>query len=144
MLRRNKSSQRQSGISLIEIVLTTAILSVGILGLIRAFPQGIATTHEQELIVIAGQLAQAKLEEIASLSYAEIIVGDSENKAHVVADSQDKLYLFTRTTTVELVDADLNPTGADIGLKKITITVFWPSVFGTEKSQNVTTLISQR
>ena len=138
---RNKNKQ---GISLIEIVIATAILSVGILGLFQAFPQGIETSHEQELAVIAGQLGQEKLEELAGLSYAEITIGIIDNKIHVAESASDPLYKFTRSAASELVDQNLNTSQTDIGLKKITVTVYWPSVFGVEKSQNVVTLVSER
>lgn len=145
MLELNKNNKNKQGVSLLEIVIATAILSVGILGLIGAFPQGIETTREQELMVIAGQLAQTKLEEMASLSYAEVVVGTIEDRVHAVAEASDPLYKFLRSTSAGLVDQNLNPSQTDIGLKKITITIYWPSVFNlVEKSQSVVTLISER
>lgn len=140
---RRKARDKQ-GLGLLEIIIATAILAVGILGIIRAFPQGLATSREQETLVIAGQLSQAKLEEMAGLSYAEITVGSVEDRVQVTADSGDPLYKFLRSAAVALVDQNLNESQTDIGLKKITVTVFWPSVFGTEKSQSVTTLVSER
>lgn len=144
MWRLNNILKNKKGLSLLEIVITTAVLSVGIIGIVNAFPQGIETTREQELIVIAGELAQAKLEQTASLSYAEITVGAIEDKVHVVTDTSSPLYKFTRTTTAELVDQNLASSLNDIGLKKVTVTVFWPSVFGNEKSQTVATLVSEK
>ena len=143
--RGKMRGKKKQGISLIEVIIATGILSVGILGLINAFPQGIETTREQELAIIAGQIAQTKLEEIASLSYAEVIPGTIENKARTVADLSSPLYKFLRSTTAELVDQNLNSSITDIGLKKITVTVYWPSVFNLmEKSQTVVALISER
>ena len=133
------------GITLIEILVTTGILTVGILGILQAFPQGIDVSRDSELASTAQQLSQSKLEELNSLSYSDIAVGTQENKARITADTSSPLYAFQRTTIVSLVDQNFSSSVSDIGLKKVTVTIYWPSVFpfGT-RSETVQAIISTR
>lgn len=140
-----KLYKSRSGITLIEIMIATSVLLVGILGILKAFPQGIATARDIELASTAQQLAQAKIEELNSLAYDEISAGAIENKARVTTDAGSPLYAFQRTTVVQLIDENFASSQVDIGLKKITTTIFWPSVFpGSQRSKSVVAVISSR
>ena len=139
------SLKSNKGVTLIEILLTTGILTVGLLGILQAFPKGIEAGRDRELASTAQQVAQAKIEELNSVSYSEINTGTIEDEVKVTSDSSSPLYAFSRTTVVELVDQNFQSSMSDIGLKKITVTVFWPSVFGiTQRQQSVVAIISQR
>ncbi len=137
--------RQPQGVGLIEIMISVTVLAIGLLGLLRAFPQGIAVEKSLEYATIGSQLAQAKLEEYAATPYDEIGTGLIENQVRVNTDSSSILYHFLRTTTVSLVDSNLSVSGTDIGLKKVTITIAWPSTFGgSNRSTSVTTLVSER
>lgn len=139
-----KSSNNQ-GITIIEVLLTISILAVGILGLLQAFPRGISTARELESEAVANHLAQSAIEGHIAASYDELLPGELENRIHVTPDENNSLYPYLRSTTIGLVDQNLNPSGQDIGLKKISVTIAWPSVFaGAERSITFTTLISSR
>ena len=120
----------RSGITIIEVIISVSILAVGILGLLQAFPRGISTSKDVELATVADQLGQAKIEELMAADYNALTPGTLENQARVESDPTNPFYQFKRTSTVELIDAAFASSGADIGLKKITVTVFWPSILG--------------
>ncbi len=125
-----QGAPQKEGITLIEIMIAITVLSIGILGLLQAFPRGSAANRAVELSVAANQLAQEKLESFAALAYEDIAAGTLENGVRVSPDSQSPFYHFLRTTTVALLDANLAEAQTDLGLKKITVTVEWPYPIG--------------
>ncbi|MAG28686.1 hypothetical protein CL632_00870 [bacterium] len=135
----------KQGISLIEIIISISVLAIGILGLLQAFPRGVATQRTIELETIGNHLAQEKFEEFAALTYEDIATGTLENQVRMSSDQGDPFYHFKRTTVVELVDQDMIVTGGDIGLKKITVTLSWPRPLnGATDSLTMVTLVSKR
>lgn len=135
----------QSGVTLIEILLSIALLAVGIVGLLSAFPRGIAVDKDLELGTIAQQLAQEKIESLANLSYNEIATGLIENQVRVSADPANPFYQFKRTTEAEWVDANLATSGNETDLKKATVTVAWPARWGgSDRSVKIVTLITKK
>lgn len=134
-----------AGVGLIEIILSVAILGIGILGILQAFPQGVATEKHLEYAAMAAQVAQAKLEQLASVPYDSLAPGTLEDQARVSNDPASPFYNFFRTTAVALIDQNLAPSAGDVGLKKISLTVGWPAVFGGDQKQiSLTTLVSKR
>jgi len=137
--------KNNQGIGIVEIVISVSVLAVGILGLLRAFPHGISIQHDLDLSAAAHQIAESKIEEYATANYYDISVGILEDQAHVDPIPSGRFYDFLRTVEVSLLDEDLIPTGADIGLKKIKVTVYWPRPFGDALgSVSLVTLISER
>jgi type II secretory pathway pseudopilin PulG len=137
--------KNQKGIGLIEVLISLSILGVGILGLLQAFPHGTSIERDIELTTISQHLAQSKLEEIVSLSYSEVLLGQTEDKVRVDTDPNSSFYDFKRSTYVNLVDENLQTTETNIGMKKVLITLYWPSTFlGPDRSYSLTTVISSR
>ena len=126
----NQLLSSQHGITIIEVIISITLLAVGILGLLQAFPAGIKANKDIELATVADQLAQAKIEELTALDYNALTPGTLENQVHVESDPANPFYKFTRSSSVELVDSNFNASAVDIGLKKITATIYWPDVLG--------------
>ncbi|MEK7125548.1 MAG: prepilin-type N-terminal cleavage/methylation domain-containing protein [Patescibacteria group bacterium] len=137
-------SNNQPGITLIEIMISITLLAVGILGVIQAFPRGLAIERDVELMTIAEQLAQAKQEQLVAASYDEIPAGTLENAVRVSSNPSSPLYDFLRTTTIALVDSNLAPSGTDIGLKKIIISIQRPATFGQANSTTTITSLKAK
>lgn len=116
----------QAGITLIEIMISITILAVGILGIVQVFPQGISTEKSIALASITEQLAQAKIEELMSFNYDSLNIGILENKVPINNDLSSPFYNFKRSVVVDLIDNNFNTTSTDIGLKKITVTIYQP------------------
>ena len=138
-------SNNHKGVTLIEIMISLTLLAVGILGVIQAFPRGLSAEKDIELVTIAEQLAQAKLEQLVAANYDEIPAGTLENSVRVSSNPASPLYDFLRTTTITLVDSSLAPSGIDIGLKKITVSIERPAIFGnTNRATTITSLKAKR
>jgi len=139
ILKNNK------GLSLIEIMVAFTILSVVFIGLIQAFPFGLAITKEAESSTVASYLAQDKIEELISVDYQDIGVGVIEAKHRLSVDISDNLYYYQRQTESNYVDGNLNIVQSDYGIKKVVVTVFFVnSVSKKEKSYSIATLISEK
>ena len=66
-------------------------------------------------------------------------------KAKLSNDQDSYLYYFKRQTTVEYVDANLNTSASDTGIKKIETTVYWYNPMSFEEQNYIlTTLTSQK
>lgn len=134
-------SKNLVGLGLIEVIISLTVLVVGILGVLRAFPGGLAVEKNLAHAAIAAQLAQARAEDLLALSYGEIGVGLIENQVRLEAGPADPFYNFRRSTQVAWVDADLNPSTSDLGLKKITVTIFSPGSFGSAGREHALILL---
>ena len=110
------------------------VLAIGILGLLRAFPQATTAERTLELEAVANHLAQEKMESFQSLAYEDIAVGMLESGVRVDTDTASPFFIFTRTTSVSYVDQNLAESPADLNLKRITITISWPHPAGTDTS----------
>ena len=140
-----KLLKNKKGLSLIEIMVAFSILVVAFIGLVQSFPFGLAINKSGENATIASYLAQAKIEELASLGYSNINVGIIEVKHRLSDDSTNYLYNFQRQTEVNYIDSDLVECVGDQGMKKISATIYSINAFSKqEESYNITTLISER
>jgi len=136
--------KRTKGFTLIEVMVSFFIFSMVFIALAYAFPQGLMINKTAENSTKASYLAQAKLEELNSLNYADIAVGAIEAKHRLAEDAASYLYYFQRQTEVVYVDGDLQASATDTGLKKVTVTIYFAnSLSKTEKTYTTTTLISQ-
>ena len=134
-----------SGFTLIEVIVTIAIITVAFFGIIQIFPFSLKVNKASQNLTTAGYLAQSGMEQILSTSYEETATGIIEAKNRLSADSSSYLYYFQRELDVEYVDADLQTSVTDLGLKKITTTVFWEDAMSTEeKTYILSTLVSKK
>jgi len=140
MLKSNKS-----GISLIEALVSIAIILLIIFAIAQIFPLALKINNHAEQETIAANLAQAKIEESFSLNYENINVGTIEAKHRLATDPANPFYAYQRQTTVEYVDINLSNSATDAGLKLITATVYWQSpAFKSEKNISLKILISRQ
>jgi len=101
------------GFSLVEVVISLAILSVGLVGAMRVFPVGLRASHRSELSSRAGIVAQRTVESLKLVPWEELREGDTTTQ-------EDDFEVTTRITqpAVEgLVDA--------ARLKAVNIVVTW-------------------
>jgi prepilin-type N-terminal cleavage/methylation domain-containing protein len=145
--QRNKSKQylNEKGMSLVEIMVAFSILSVAFMAISYSFPFGLTINKSAESSTIASFLAQDKVEEIISLGYDNTNVGNIEVR-HKLSDNEDDYrFVYEREANISYVDSDLNYSLDDVGLKKISVTVYYiNSISKQADSYNITTLISRR
>ncbi len=84
-------SDRQSGFSLIEVLIASTIMIVGIFGVLAVFPQSLRSTKQSGRMSILNQLLTEKVEQLQSrdLSDADLLLGLHPPK---VTDSAGKNY----------------------------------------------------
>lgn len=135
----------KKGFTLIEVLVAIFILVIGIAAVLQAFPLGMYIQKSAQLTTTAAQLSQAKIEEIVSKSYSDplLSVGTATESYGTISGFS----VFKRVTKINYYDPN-NPAlipAADLGIKKIEITVFWRSPLGVaEKEVKLTTLFAKR
>ena len=137
------------GITLIETIIAVSILTLGIIGVLQAFPLGVHLTKTAQMATIATQLSQAKIEEEISRHYNEISLATiTENYGEIPNFTAYKR--ITRTSCVRAsdlmaADCDYDPTSDPYPMKKIEVTVYWRSSLGiTEKNISLMGLVAQK
>ena len=130
----------EKGFTFIEAMIAILIFTLGVVAVLQVFPLafGIEIANQKE--TQATMLCQEKVEEINSLTYPEIKVGVQTEDP--LPSPFDK---FSRETTINYVDRNLETTSSDIGMKKIEVKVWWKSFYPAgEKQIKITTLIAER
>lgn len=136
----NKTIKNQKGFSLVEAVLSSVVLGVGLLAGLMVFENAAANTLYSDFTTIAVQTANQKLEEIMAdkenSGYAAITEGNYVDEDLVAP------YLLKRVITIyEVSSADLNTPEVDSGLKRVEVFVCWDDC-SCSHSVTVTTLLA--
>jgi len=140
----SKSPTKKNGFTIIEAVVAFVVLIIGIFAVMQIFPFSLKLVGDSQSTTNASIIGLEKIEELISLGYDDIGTGTIEAKHRLSDDDTNYLYDFQRQTVVQTVDSNLNPSGSDIGFKKITVTVYWRSTIrSTEKSIEMNSLISK-
>jgi len=87
VLRMGKVLRREAGFTLPEAVMALAVLAIGILMTITPVAAALSGLHRAKLVAIASNLAQARVEEIRSLSYFDVGF-PSSSPAGVLTDTE--------------------------------------------------------
>jgi len=137
------------GFTIVEILVAVFILVVGIVAVLSMFPLGMQMATSNQLASSATQLGQAKIEELVSNSYNNIISGSSIEDYGSITGFES----YKRQTDVSCVHyADLSEVACDYDLindpdplKKIEVTVFWKStIFSSESIIGLVSLIAKK
>lgn len=140
----SKSLNKQKGFTLVEAVTAIAILTIGIFSVSQFFPFSLKIIGDSQNTSTATNLALSKIEEIQSTPYDNITLGTFEAKHRLSDSSASYLYIYQRKTEVEYIDNNFITSVNDQGLKKITVTIYWPSpVGGQEKSIVLKSMIAK-
>lgn len=131
------------GFTIIESAVAIAVLLIGLFAVLQFFPFGIKIIGDSQSLTVASNLAVAQLEEMMRLDYGVITVGTYEAKHAVSNDPNSYLNKYQRKTVVEYINSSFQTSATNLGLKKITATVYWQSpVGGNEKSTTVYAVVS--
>lgn len=115
----------QAGFSIIEVLVAFVVLTVGLVGIAGSFPYGLKINKESENTTSLVYLSQAKLEEILSLPYTNVATGTIEARHFITTDPMSGYYRFESQTVAEFVDSNFLSTTTDLGLKKVTVTIYY-------------------
>lgn len=147
----------RAGVSLAELVVAMAIMSVGILALVGSFGAIQRAVQVSKNKTLASNLAQEKMQIIKQQSYFRVLptvnyltLPDGTNYDITTFPPESILQgsvLYQRYTFVNVVDVtsttfgNLPPTTPDTGVRQITVTVEWTEG-GTTKSLAINSLMS--
>lgn len=135
-------SKKSKGFTIIEAAIAIAVLMIGLWSVMQLFPFGIKVIGDSQSTTVASNLVVAKIEEISAQDYDSISAGTIEVKARISSDPEDYLYDYQREVIVDLIDSNFDTTVTDVGLKKVTVTVYWTSPVGLiEKSTDSITVM---
>lgn len=132
--------KNQKGFSLVEAVLSSVVLGVGLLAGLLVFENASANTLYSDFTTIATQTANQKIEEIMadkeSLGYAGITEGDYPD------EELTSPYVLNRDITIyEVSSADYETPEVGSGLKRVEVSVCWNDC-SSSHSVTVSTLLA--
>lgn len=130
----------KQGFTLIEILITIVIIVVGLIVLMRAISTGIFADANLEYRLTALNLANEKLEELREDGYSHTNL-DPASSPFTEASVSGFDFVDQRQYTVGYLDANLNSTTGDTGLKDVAMEVQWTQKNDTLSVQ-VQTLIA--
>lgn len=113
---------RNRGFTLLEILISLAILTVGAIALTHSFSAGMLASTDVENVDLALNIAQAKMEEVKNTAFASIASSGPSADANFPN--------FTTTVAVSGTDP-----------KQVDVTVAW-NVQGGSTSVGLTTLVA--
>ncbi|MCK4540170.1 hypothetical protein KAU09_03385 [Candidatus Parcubacteria bacterium] len=141
----NALKNNQTGISLLELSIALMILISSLIPLTQAFPYSSSIIDSAKNDTIASYLTQEKIEEIISLGYENTGIDTIETRHSLGTATSSYLYLFERESIVKYVDADLQNSLTDTGLKKISTTVYYnDKISNNEKTFTISTLLVEK
>lgn len=121
---------RINGFSLVESIIATVLLVIGIISLMRVCAVGISSEAEIEERAIALSLANEKMEDIKNTTFGSISIGTSTETGSDLGFD----FITSRVTDVSNYEGESD-------LKDIKITVSWETKGGTD-SVELQTLIA--
>ena len=114
---------RNNGFTLLEVIIATVILTVGVSAIIMALNSGVFASSDAENVDLALNIAQAKMEEIKNTSFASLADSGPTTDAN-----------FPRFSTTVNVAEGHNPMQVDV-------TVSW-QVKGGQTNVALSTLVA--
>ena len=118
----NHKLQTKSGFTLLEVLVALSVFVIAVVVIIQLFPVGLKSSRASKNETTAINLAQAGLENAKGTAYNDVT---SESRTRVSSDPTSPFYNFERESSVQFVDTNLDTSETDLGLKKITVTIFW-------------------
>jgi len=131
-----------SAFTLVEVLVAATIVALALTAIFQTFSMGMEVSYNAERETVAVALAQEKIEGTLALGYDNIPVGIS-NKEKFSADTESPFYSFEHQLEISFINANLEESATDTGLKKIKVNIFWPNR-GGEKEENLILLIAKK
>lgn len=134
-LRIKRSKYFRKGFTLLEVLIATIVLTVGVLGIVWAFTRGMAASTDVENIDLALNVAQANMEDVfETLKNTDLTTLNIANFETSHSGDDPDFSDFNVTT-------DLTDVNGDASLMRIDIAVSW-EVKGDTASIGFTTLVA--
>ena len=116
---------REVAFSLVELVISMAILAVGIVGAMRVFPVGLRASRRSELSSRAAILAQRTLECLKLKPWDELVEGESLQLCHEPSAGSSGAQESPFTIVPRITQPSLEHLADASRLKAIEVTIQW-------------------
>lgn len=130
----------QKAFTLVEVIVAIGVLTIGVLGIATFFAFSTRIARSASNTSIASNLAQGVLDEQTAKSYEELT---SVARTDYTSDTSSPLNKFQKQIDVSLVDSNLAVSETDIGIKEITVHIYYDES-GSEKSVEIATIKAKR
>jgi competence protein ComGC len=108
-----------SGFTLMEAIIIIVLVGIFMAAIGIPFLSGIRESHIPEIISTAHFLAVEEQEHLANLDYSALTPG-----TWALENPISGFPGYSRQVVVANVDANLNPSGSDVGYRTVTVTVY--------------------
>ena len=134
MRPRTPECSREQGMSLVELMVSLVVLSIGILAVARLFPASARSQAQDQILIKANYYAQEKVETLTGLTWADAALFDGRHPAGTAFDTLGTgqwLRCYQVTTM----------TGSLDNLKRVDVTVNYQGAGRTQRSLTATTYV---
>jgi prepilin-type N-terminal cleavage/methylation domain-containing protein len=118
--------RKERGFTLLEVLLATLIISVGVIALVWAFSSGLSATADIENVDLALNIAQANMEMLKNKTFAQIDT-DAEISS-LVSNLGFSNFTVTGDVTTEVLDQRI----------QVDVTVTWNVKGGSTSTTSIT------
>lgn|ERR1041385_3026826 len=134
MRPRTPECSREQGMSLVELMVSLVVLSIGILAVARLFPAGARAQAQDQILIKANYYAQEKVETLTGLTWADAALFDGRHPAGTACDTlgTGQWLRFYQVTTM---------TGTLDNLKRVDVTVNYFGAGQAQRSLTATTYV---
>jgi len=134
MRPRTPECSREQGMSLVELMVSLVVLSIGILAVARLFPASARSQAQDQILIKANYYAQEQVETLTGLTWADAALFDGRHPAGTACDTlgTGQWLRFYQVTTM---------TGSLDNLKKVDVTVSYQGAGQAQRSLTATTYV---
>ncbi len=122
----------KQGFTLIELLIAIILAAGGLMVLMQLMSVAIFADSDLEYSLIALNLANEKLEELKDDGYSDYSDPNLNIGTHTESSISGFDFIDQRQWTVDYVDANLDSSVSDTGLKDVTVEVQWTQKGGTQ------------
>lgn len=137
---KDRSNKYLQGFTIVEVLFAIIIFVVAILSVLTAFPTQFRSVQGSTQNTVTTNLAQAKIEELIGKEngYDLLTVGTQPVANFTTAPFTNYQY----QVSVVLLDSNLQVTQTDVGIKRVTVDVFYTEG-GDQRKSEVASLITK-
>jgi type IV pilus assembly protein PilV len=132
---RSFSLKNKQGFSLVEFLIATIILSVGLLALINLQWTSIRGNSDSKEMTNAIFLAETRMEQLKNIPYASLVIGTTQDPNNPMNSQGQSGGIFSRSWTIQ------NYLGSNF-MRQITVNISW-TIKGQSHNATYQTVVSR-
>ena len=133
---------KRPGFTFLELLIALTLFLVGMVSIVQIFPANRRLLSQNDHMTQATFLAQETVEQLLAVNYDSLTTGTYIARSAVPNSAGTELAAFERQVVVEYLDTDRNVTNTDLGLKQITVTMYWQE-YKREQTIQIVTYVAE-